>query len=376
MWRKFVSLYPNITTVLSGHILGVGQRSDVGVNGNLVNQMLVDYQGWANGGNGYLRIMTFQPALNRVLVQSYSPYLGRYLTDTANQFSWSLSPASRSQYPGMLQGRVKRARIGVPTDCATVPGATVATDASSTIADENARFSLSSTAGAQTVTASDEGFLPRTDQPFVASDYVTDEPMFLYPDQYSQTLCDVSNAPDHSVTFCAPGPGPLSSPVRIAAQSKVNQGFITLMQLYVDGVSKAQTYTNQVDTTVSLASGSHRVVAKARDTAGVYFSNTMSISVAAPPLCDVSAAPTPSVTICTPAANAIVSSPVQVMAQSKDSLAVIRMQLYVDGVAKAAVSSDQLNVSADLTSGPHRLAVVSTNSSNTTSKTVISVTAQ
>jgi hypothetical protein len=376
MWRKFVSLYPNITTVLSGHILGVGQRSDVGVNGNLVNQMLVDYQGWANGGNGYLRIMTFQPALNRVLVQSYSPYLGRYLTDAANQFSWSLSPASRSQYPGTLQGRVKRARIGVPTDCATVPGATVATDASSTIADENARFTLSSTAGAQTVTASDEGFLPRTDQPFVASDYVTDEPVFLYPDQYSQTLCDVSNAPDHSVTFCAPGPGPLSSPVRIAAQSKVNQGFITLMQLYVDGVSKAQTYTNQVDTTVSLASGSHRVVAKARDTAGVYFSNTMSISVAAPPLCDVSAAPTPSVTICTPAANAIVSSPVQVMAQSKDSLAVIRMQLYVDGVAKAAVSSDQLNVSADLTSGPHRLAVVSTNSSNTTSKTVISVTAQ
>src|SRR5205814_5090297 len=92
MWRQFASQYSNITTVLSGHVLGVGQRSDFGVNGNLVNQMLVDYQGWANGGNGYLRIMSFHPSLGTVQVQSYSPYLNNYLTDAANQFTWMLSP--------------------------------------------------------------------------------------------------------------------------------------------------------------------------------------------------------------------------------------------------------------------------------------------
>ena len=81
MWRNFVSQYANMTMVLSGHVLGVGQRSDLGVNGNLVNQMLVDYQGWTNGGNGYLRILTFHPSLNQVEVQTYSPYLGQSLTD-------------------------------------------------------------------------------------------------------------------------------------------------------------------------------------------------------------------------------------------------------------------------------------------------------
>jgi hypothetical protein len=376
MWRVFASRYPNISTVLSGHVLGVGQRSDIGVNGNLVNQMLVDYQGWANGGNGYLRTMTFQPALNRVQVQSYSPYLGKYLTDPSNQFTWSLSSSSRLEDGGTLQGRVRRARLGVPTDCSIIAGATVATNSSTTTADGNANYSLGSPVGVQTVTASDEGFLSSIDQPFVAANYVTDAPLFLFPDQYSQTLCDVSNAPDHSVTFCSPSAAPTASPVRIAAQSKLNQGFVKLMQLYVDGVNQAQTYTNQLDTILSLASGTHRVVATARDTAGVNFSSTLYVSVAAPAVCDVSSAPTPSVTICTPTPNATVGSPVQIIAQSKDSLPVIRMQLFVDGIAKYTVNSDQLNTAIALTSGSRRLSVVSTNNANATSKATVYVTVQ
>ena len=374
MWRQFVSQYPNITTVLSGHILGVGQRSDVGVNGNLVNQMLVDYQGWANGGNGYLRIMTFQPVLGRVLIQSYSPYLGNYLTDAANQFVWNLYPNSSAGDGGILQGRVRRGRIGVPSDCSIVAGATVSTDSSTTTADENARYSLGSSDGSQTITAADEGFLPTTNQPFVAADYVTDAPLFLYPDQYATTLCDISTAPDHSVTFCSPGTGPLASPVRIAAQSKVNQGFVKLMQLYVDGVNQAQTYDNRVDTTLSLASGTHRVVATARDSAGLNFSSTVSVSVTAASLCDVSSAPTPSVTICAPSDNANVSSPLQVTAQSKDSQPVTRMQLYLDGVLKFSASSDQLNTSLPLGGGSHRISVVSTNAASVTTKATVSVT--
>ena len=374
MWRRFVSQYPNITTVLSGHVLGVGQRSDIGVNGNLVNQMLVDYQGWANGGNGYLRIMTFQPALNRVLVQSYSPYLGKYLTDAANQFTWNLSSISPSADNGMLQGRVRRARIGAPADCALITGAAVATDLSSTTADENGNYSLSSPGGQPTLTATDEGFLTTTDQPFVTTGFVTDAPLLMYPDQYSQTLCDVSSAPDHSVTFCAPSTATTSSPVRIAAQGKLNQGFVNLMQLYVDNVFKAQNYTNQVDTTLDLAAGTHRIVAKARDSSGVFFSNTLNVSIPAPPACDVSGAATPSVTFCMPGNNAIVSSPLQVIAQAKDSQLVTRMQLYLDGVLKFSASSDQLNTSIAMTGGSHRISAMSTDAANVTTKATISVT--
>jgi len=376
MWRQFVGQYPNITTVLSGHILGVGQRSDIGVNGNLVNQMLVDYQGWANGGNGYLRIMTFQPSIGRVQVQTYSPYLGVYLTDAANQFDWNLAATPSLSVNGNLKGRVRRGRIGTPSDCAAIAGATVATADASASADGTGAYSLDTIAGPRTVTASGDGWLASTETDMVAAGFSMDAPMFLYPDQNYQSLCDVSSAPDHSVTFCAPGTAPTPSPVRIAAQSKVNQGFVNLMQLYVDGASKGQTYTNQLDTTLDLASGTHRVVAKARDTSGVYFSNTISVSIAAPPICDVSSAPTPSVTICAPAPNATVSSPVQVTAQGKDSFPIIRMQLYVDGVAKYTVSSDQLNTPIALTSGVHRLSVVSTNNANATTKATISVTVQ
>src|SRR5690349_95314 len=53
--------YRNITMFLSGHFTGGSgaRRADVGDNGNLVNQLFADYQDYANGGNGWLRIMTF-----------------------------------------------------------------------------------------------------------------------------------------------------------------------------------------------------------------------------------------------------------------------------------------------------------------------------
>lgn len=373
LWRNFVSQYPNITTVLSGHILGVGQRSDLAVNGNLVNQMLVDYQGWANGGNGYLRIMIFQPLLNQVQVQSYSPYLGQYLTDSANQFVWSLSPSPTLDTTGLLQGRVRRARIGMPMDCSIIPGAVVETPSSATTADENARYSLGSEAGTQTLTVSDEGYLPASDSTWVTPGAINDEPLFLYPDQYQQTLCDISNAPDRSVTFCAPGSPTVTSPVRITAQGKFTQGFINLMQLYVDGVNKAQTTSNQLDTTLDITSGAHTLVAKARDNSGIFFSSTMTISVPAPTVCDVSSAATPSVTICTPVNNSSVTSPVQILAQAKDSQPVKRMQLYLDGVSKLTVNSDQLNTTLPLAGGSHRISVVSTNLANATNKSTVTV---
>ena len=373
LWRNFISQYPNITTVLSGHILGVGQRSDFGVNGNLVNQMLVDYQGWANGGNGYLRILTFQPLLNRVQVQSYSPYLGQYLTDPANQFNWSLAQSPSLDATGVLQGRVRRARIGMPSDCSIVPGSTVATSSSSTSADENANYSLSADSGTQTITALDEGYLLTTDNARVSSGAINDEPLFLYPDQYAQTLCDISNAPDRSVTFCAPTSATVTSPVQVTTQGKFTGGFINMMQLYVDGVNKFQTTTNQLDTSLTLASGAHTLLVKARDNAGLFFSNSITVSVPAPSVCDVSSAAIASVTICSPANNATVTSPVQVLAQAKDSQPVKRMQVYLDGVVKYTVNSDQVNTALPLTMGSHRISVVGTNVANATYKSTVTV---
>src|SRR5207245_6703445 len=92
-WYKLGRQYKNIHLVLSGHeVRGAGQdaaghRMDVGVNGNLVNQILSNYQNMTNGGNGYLRIMKFHPTTDTIDVLTYSPYINAYITDSPNQFT-------------------------------------------------------------------------------------------------------------------------------------------------------------------------------------------------------------------------------------------------------------------------------------------------
>jgi len=85
---------PNVFLTLAGHyntLPGEGQRTSV-VSGNTVQGLMSDYQDQPNGGNGWLRIMTFSPANNQVSVQTYSPVLNQNMTDTASQFTvpWNM----------------------------------------------------------------------------------------------------------------------------------------------------------------------------------------------------------------------------------------------------------------------------------------------
>ncbi len=92
MWEKLVSQHANILMVVSGHVLndGVGTLVSEGVHGNKVYQMLANYQsgviGSVNGGNGFLRILTIDPAASRIEVQTYSPYIDEYKTEPDQQF--------------------------------------------------------------------------------------------------------------------------------------------------------------------------------------------------------------------------------------------------------------------------------------------------
>lgn len=92
MWQKLVSQYPNVMLVVSGHVLndGVGTLVSEGEHGNQVYQMLANYQGGVegseNGGNGFLRLLTIDPAISRIEVQTYSPYIDEYKTEPHQQF--------------------------------------------------------------------------------------------------------------------------------------------------------------------------------------------------------------------------------------------------------------------------------------------------
>ncbi len=80
MWTKFVSQHKNIFMVLCGHVLRTpGARlSSKGVKGNTVHQVLSNYQGLRNGGNGWLRLMKFAPKENKIHVSTYSPTLKKF----------------------------------------------------------------------------------------------------------------------------------------------------------------------------------------------------------------------------------------------------------------------------------------------------------
>ena len=91
MWDKLVRRHPTISLVFCGHFTasgGTARLIGVGDKGNRVYQMLANYQALENGGNGYMRLVTCYTDRGVVGVQTYSPYLDKYLTDSENQFEF------------------------------------------------------------------------------------------------------------------------------------------------------------------------------------------------------------------------------------------------------------------------------------------------
>ena len=83
----------NFFLMLGGHVFdhdGEGSRSDT-YGGRTVRTYISDFQGYMNGGNGYMRLMYFSPSNNTVNIKTYSPWLDQYQTDADSQMSFSYS---------------------------------------------------------------------------------------------------------------------------------------------------------------------------------------------------------------------------------------------------------------------------------------------
>ena len=141
IWEKLVSKYPNIVMVLSGHVVegdGTGRRSDFGANGNLVNQVLADYQSYPNGGNGFIRLITISPSTNKVSVKTYSPYLNQSMTDSHNQFTMPYkNDGTLSTGTGQVSGIVKNV-----ANCAVLSNVGIVSTVGSTATGFDGRFSI------------------------------------------------------------------------------------------------------------------------------------------------------------------------------------------------------------------------------------------
>ena len=84
IYNEVVAVNPNVCMVLSGHYHNaqtvVSQFDDNhdGVNDRNVYQMLFDYQGLAQGGMGYMRLMHFDNTNGQIIIRTYSPSLDDY----------------------------------------------------------------------------------------------------------------------------------------------------------------------------------------------------------------------------------------------------------------------------------------------------------
>jgi hypothetical protein len=78
LWQKLKG-NANLKFVFCGHVLnnGAGYLASRGDRGNVVHQMLANYQFLKHGGMGYLRLLEFLPDGETVHVRTYSPWLDR-----------------------------------------------------------------------------------------------------------------------------------------------------------------------------------------------------------------------------------------------------------------------------------------------------------
>jgi hypothetical protein len=96
LWEELIDRHDNVMMVLSGHVLGdgAGRLSEATRFGNVVHQMLANYQMLHEGGDGWLRLIEILPDGKTVQVRTFSPVLNRYNTDPEHQFTLELQPAA------------------------------------------------------------------------------------------------------------------------------------------------------------------------------------------------------------------------------------------------------------------------------------------
>jgi hypothetical protein len=143
MWESFRG-FKNVWLILSGHLVrgagqdAVGRRTDLGDDGNLVNEVLANYQNLKDGGDGYMRIMRFHPQQGSVDVSTYSPSLNRSMDDGGNKFSLPLKTSELHGNSATIYGEVKD-----ESTCHNLAGAKVSWSGGSVTTDQNGKYRIS-----------------------------------------------------------------------------------------------------------------------------------------------------------------------------------------------------------------------------------------
>jgi hypothetical protein len=175
------------------------------------------------------------------------------------------------------------------------------------------------------------------------------------------SLAGVSYA---GVTISSPSNGAtVASPVHVVASASSSNP-ITSMRIYVDNVSVYSNSSNKIDTSISMATGSHVLVVQAWDSKGTVFKSQVTITVSPPG----------AVTISSPANGATVASPVHVVASATSSSPITAMQIYVDSASVYSNSSNRIDTLVSMAAGSHTVVVQAWDSTGAVFKAQVAIT--
>ena len=101
LWDELASQYENVALVITGHMFENREtfkyHLSQGIAGNDVHQMLINQQDMTNGGNGWIRLLEFDPDGQTVRVKTYSPYLDQWDTSPDVFYYITLPPYAGSR---------------------------------------------------------------------------------------------------------------------------------------------------------------------------------------------------------------------------------------------------------------------------------------
>jgi hypothetical protein len=155
-----------------------------------------------------------------------------------------------------------------------------------------------------------------------------------------------------------------TSPLHVQATAH-DDATVKTMAVYLDGTKVYSVAGPMVDTSLTVSNGTHRLTAKAWDSAGRVISTSTSLGIGGTTSGGggtATSCPAPStsksVNVCSPAADAAVSSPVHLLATARDdSAGITAMAVYVDSVKVYSVKSAAIDASLSIGSGTHSLTV-------------------
>jgi len=167
------------------------------------------------------------------------------------------------------------------------------------------------------------------------------------------------------VSIVAPTSSTVMCPsVRLAANA-FSPNPITAMKIYVDSVERYSGGTTSIDTTMSLANGSHSVTFQAWDSNGAVYKSSTKVNVT-----------TSGVTILAPTASTVTGSPVHLAASATAPNTITAMKIYVDGVNKVSSGSGSISGDITMSAGSHNLSFQAWDSKGVLYKTTKTITVQ